>query len=110
MLHMAAHQTMEIMDPLSEAIAKQFPDKFSASGTTPGAAATAGGRDGQTLANQPAETQAMFRAVWGDRDGLTSKALEIATLALALVFRPGRDSRRITLKNGRQSSEQRKPA
>ncbi|MGI9149176.1 MAG: hypothetical protein ACR2IK_21945 [Chloroflexota bacterium] len=29
MLHMAAHQTNEIMDPLSAAIAKQYPDKFS---------------------------------------------------------------------------------
>ncbi len=29
MLHMAAHQTQEIMDPLAGAIAKQFPDKFS---------------------------------------------------------------------------------
>src|SRR5579859_3565458 len=30
MLHMAAHQTQEIMDPLSGAIVKQFPEKFAA--------------------------------------------------------------------------------
>jgi len=29
MLHMAAHQTQEIMDPLAGAIVKQFPDKFA---------------------------------------------------------------------------------
>lgn len=60
MLHQAAHQTMDIMDPLSEAIAKQFPDKFSANEANPTAA-----RDGLTLASQTPQTQAAFNKVWG---------------------------------------------
>ena len=43
---------------------------------TPGAMASTGGSAAESVT----------------LDGLTSKALEIATLALALVFRPGRDS------------------
>jgi hypothetical protein len=71
MLHMAAHQTQEIMDPLSAAIVKQFPDKFGAAmppatPATPAAPATGQtARDGQSLASQSAMTQAMFTAVWG---------------------------------------------
>lgn len=60
MLHQAAHQTIDIMDPLSEAIAKQFPDKFSSSANNATMA-----RDGESLAGQTPETQAMFNAVWG---------------------------------------------
>ena len=37
MLHMAAHQTEEIMDPLSGAIVKQFPDKFPGDPMSPAA-------------------------------------------------------------------------
>lgn len=70
MLHMAAHQTQDIMDPLSAAIVKQFPDKFSGSAampamTQPADATTA--RDGKSLAGETPQTQAMFNAVWRDR-------------------------------------------
>ena len=78
MLHMAAQQTQEIMDPLSAAIVKQFPEKFEANApamsapdmTAPmatGAMSLAGpttANDGKSLSNESAGTQAMFGAVW----------------------------------------------
>jgi len=81
MLHMAAHQTHEIMDPLSGAIVKQFPDQFAmmpaAAATQPMQPAQSSGaaagqmmmaaRDGRSLATESAMTQAMFVAVWADR-------------------------------------------
>jgi len=76
MLHMAAHQTQEIMDPLSGAIVKQFPEKFAAGAPAMAApsqpsAAPANGpttaKDGKSLATESAGTRAMFNAVWSDR-------------------------------------------
>jgi len=78
MLHMAAHQTQEIMDPLSAAIVAQFPEKFvagSAPMLSPGMTVPVmsgapldgptAARDGRTLAAESAGTRAMFGAVWG---------------------------------------------
>ena len=78
MLHMAAHQTQEIMDPLAAAIVAQFPEKFVAgaapmmsSGMAVPALSTApldgpmAARDGRSLAGESAGTRAMFGAVWG---------------------------------------------
>src|SRR5579859_4498624 len=45
MLYMAAHQTEEIMDPLSAAIAKQFPEKFSGDPMAPAASLRVGLND-----------------------------------------------------------------
>src|SRR5579859_7178268 len=45
MLYMAAHQTEEIMDPLSAAIVKQFPDKFSGDPMAPAATLRVGLND-----------------------------------------------------------------
>ncbi|GAC1313317.1 MAG: hypothetical protein NVSMB2_01030 [Chloroflexota bacterium] len=75
MLHTAAHQTQEIMDPLSGAIVKQFPDKFGgmtpAAAPAPAPAAPAGNattaRDGKSLSGENSATQASFRAVWGEK-------------------------------------------
>jgi hypothetical protein len=79
MLHMAAHQTQEIMDPLSGAIVTQFPEKFAAGIATPAtmtspsmtmqpSAAPLNGpttaKDGKSLATEAAGTRAMFSAVW----------------------------------------------
>jgi hypothetical protein len=87
MLHMAGHQTQDIMDPLSAAIVKQFPDKFGGSAAAapmaapaPMAPMTGAGQmttsaplngaqmasDGRALAGESAGTQAMFQAVWGN--------------------------------------------
>ncbi|MCA1647309.1 MAG: hypothetical protein LC797_18245 [Chloroflexi bacterium] len=76
MLHMAAHQSQEIMNPLSAAIVAQFPEKFMANApamTAPDMMTTApldGPRtaaDGKSLASESAATQAMFDAVWAGR-------------------------------------------
>jgi hypothetical protein len=76
MLHMAAHQTQEIMDPLSAAIVTQFPEKFAAGApamtapSQPSAAPVNGpttAKDGKSLATESAGTRAMFNAVWSDR-------------------------------------------
>jgi len=73
MLHMAAHQTQEIMDPLAAAIVKQFPDKFATTdmtltpaptGMDPAMDLTA--RDGKALAGEPSPTRSLFVSVWGD--------------------------------------------
>jgi hypothetical protein len=78
MLHMAAHQTREIMDPLAAAIVLQFPEKFAASAPAMAAPAMTGpmlpstapmdgpttAKDGRSLASESAGTRAMFSAVW----------------------------------------------
>jgi len=81
MLHMAGHQTNEIMDPLSGAIAKQFPEKFAgmaAMAPAPAAAAAPAttsdtsqmdqttAKDGKTLAGEPFPVRATFVTVWGN--------------------------------------------
>ncbi len=74
MLHMAAHQTQEIMDPLAAAIVTQFPEKF---GTTDMMVAPAtspmtmnagdAARDNTSLSLQPTNIQELFTTVWGAR-------------------------------------------
>jgi hypothetical protein len=75
MLRMAAHQTEEIMNPLSAAIVTQFPEKFAtgapAMAMTPpmqmGPAPLDGptiATDGKSLATESVGTRAMFSAVW----------------------------------------------